>query len=304
MRPNPALIALAALVILACSCAARPAVDGVRALGRVAHQVEAGPRIPGTPGHRVVGEWIAAECSRLGARVEVQEWSDSTFGRALALRNVIAHYGPETGRRVALVAHWDTRPFSDEDPEAAHRRDPVPGANDAGSGVAVLLEVAEALHRRPPRMPVELVFVDGEDQAEATRPRDYCLGAARYAASRAADEARRPVAAFVFDMVGDRDLGIWAEGESARRAANLVAIVADAARATGARNFHDSVRYSLTDDHIPLLEAGIPAVDIIDFDYTSWHTHLDLPDRVSARSLAEVARVALWIVEESPLAHP
>jgi glutaminyl-peptide cyclotransferase len=298
-----ALSAAALGLVATLSCAASPAVDGARALERVKHQVEAGPRIPGTPGHRVIGDWIAAECARLGGRVENQRWVDSTFGRPLAMRNVIARFGPDRGRRIALLAHWDTRPFSDEDPDPAHRRDPVPGANDAGSGVAVLLEVAECMREKAPPIGVELVFVDGEDQGEATRPRDYCLGAMHYAASLAADPAQRPLAAFVFDMVGDRDLGIWVEGESSRRAANLVGVVLDAARATSARSFHDTVRYSLTDDHVPLLDAGLPAGDIIDFYYPAWHTHRDLPDQVSAASLAEVSRVACWIVYRSPLAR-
>ena len=302
MRARPAFVPLFVVLAAGASCAAQPGVNGERALARVVTQVEAGPRVPGRDGHRRIGEWLAAECTRLGARVETDAWTDSSLGHPLALRNVIARYGPAAGRRIALVAHWDTRPFSDEDPDPAHRLEPVPGANDGGSGVAVLLEVAECLHHRAPRVPVELVFVDGEDQGEATRPRDYCLGAARYAATR--DASTRPAAAFVFDMVGDRDLGIWAEGESSRRAANLVALVMAAARATGGRNFHESVRYTLTDDHIPLLDAGIPAVDIIDFDYATWHTHRDLPDQVSAASLAEVARVALWLVERSPLARP
>ena len=84
------------------------------------------------------------------------------------------------------------------------------------------------------------------------------------------------------------------------RAANLVRIVIDAARATSARHFHDRPRHDLVDDHVRLLDAGIPAVDIVDFDYDAWHTHLDVPERVSAESLAEVARVAAWIVYRGP----
>jgi hypothetical protein len=91
---------------------------------------------------------------------------------------------------------------------------------------------------------------------------------------------------------------------SAARAANLVAMVLDGARATGARHFHPEPRHAVSDDHVPLLEAGLPAVDIIDFDYPAWHTRADLPDQVSPESLAEVARVAAWLVYRSPLARP
>ena len=177
----------------------------------------------------------------------------------------------------------------------------MPGANDGGSGVAVLLEVAELMHGKRPSIGVDLVFLDGEDQGEPEAPDHYCLGAKGYARRLGAD---RPAAAFLFDMVGDKDLQIHPEVNSAQRAANLVDLVAEAARATGARHFLPDPGYQLFDDHLPLLDARVPTVDIIDFDYPAWHTHLDTPDQCSAASLAEVAGVAAWLVYQSPLAHP
>jgi len=144
------------------------------------------------------------------------------------------------------------------------------------------------------------VFLDGEDQGHPDSPEGYSRGARGYAARLAPP---LPRAAFLFDMVGDRDLEIHPEGVSIERAANLVELVRAGARATGARSFHEEVRYHLTDDHVPLLDRGVPAVDIIDFDYDAWHTHLDLPDRVSAESLAEVSRVAGWLVYSSPISR-
>ncbi len=308
MRGALRLCALAALVAAPASCAARLDVDGARAQARVERQVAAGPRIPGSPGHARVLEWLCGELARLGGRVERQAFVDSLLGRPLALTNVIARFPARGGRpaggmpRIVLCAHWDSRPWSDQDPDPAHRADPVPGANDGGSGVAVLLEVAELMHRQAPPVTVDLVFFDGEDQGRAGDPQDFCLGAQHYAA-RLKETGDLPTAAFLFDMVGDRDLEIHPEVQSSKRAANLVALVGDAARATGARHFKSDPRYAITDDHVPLLEAGVPAVDIIDFDYPAWHTHLDLPDRTSAASLAEVARVAAWIVYRSPLAR-
>ena len=301
--PRIAILPWIAILVAGAGCAAqRIDVNGVRARARVLHQVGAGPRVPGTPGHEAVLAWLGQELARLGARVETQAWEDSTFGPPVRLTNVIARYGPKTGRPIVLCAHWDTRPFADRDPDPSGRSQPVPGANDGASGVAVLLEVAERMsHATPPR-PVELVFFDGEDQGAAESPDDFCLGSKRYAKSLAArPEEARPKAAFLFDMVGDRDLQIHPEVNSSRKAANLVAMVLDAARATGSSHFHEEPRYELIDDHVSLLEAGIPAVDVVDFDYAQWHTRGDLPDQVSAESLAEVARVAAWLVYRSSL---
>jgi hypothetical protein len=304
MRRGRTVLAVAlAAAAAATTCASRPRyeVDGARALARVRHQVEAGPRIPGTPGHQAVRDWIAAELKRLGGRVERQSFTDSTLGRPLPLINVIGHFGGHGTpgeRRIVLCAHYDTRPWCDQDPDSAHRLDPMPGANDAGSGVAVLLEVAEVMSRHAPPLAVDLVFFDGEDQGRADRGDEFLLGARGYA--RRLGDAK-PTAAFLFDMVGDKDLAIHPEQRSAEQAANLVAMVLEGARATGAHGFFDAPRHRLTDDHVPLMDAGVPAVDIIDFDYPAWHTHLDLPDQVSAASLAEVSRVAAWLVYASPL---
>ena len=151
---------------------------------------------------------------------------------------------------------------------------------------------------------MDLVFFDGEDLGEEAHPEHFSLGSRAFARSLSGEHrAWRPTAAFLFDMVGDRTLEIYPETQSQARAANLVRIVLDAAHATSGIHFHEQARYTLIDDHVPLLEAGVPAVDIIDFDYGAWHTHRDLPNQVSAASLAEVARVAAWIIYRSPLTN-
>jgi glutaminyl-peptide cyclotransferase len=305
-RPGQAPAALAAVLLLsaAVSCTeSQPRPDGARALERVRVQVSHGSRVSGTPGNTAVREWIAGELQRLGGQVERQAFADTVAGQLYPLVNVIGRFGPAAGRRIALYAHFDTRPWCDQDTVVALQRQPVPGANDAGSGVAVLLEIAELMHLRAPRIGVDLVFLDGEDLGRPTVPDDYCRGSRGYAKRLPpAGDPTRPVAGFLFDMVGDKDLEIFDEGNSATRATNLVELVHEAARASGAGHFHPELRYTLVDDHVPLLDAGLPAVDIIDFDYPAWHTSRDLPDQVSAESLAEVARVAAWIVYQSALA--
>ena len=306
MRALLPAFALALLALAPASCAApTPRADGERALERVRHQVAAGPRTVGSAAHDTIERWIAGELGRLGARVERQAFRDSTLGRPLELANLIGHFGPAGGRRIALCAHWDSRPWCDEDPDTSYRNVPVPGANDGGSGVAVLLEVAEVMQRQAPPVGVDLVFFDGEDLGTRSQPEHFCLGSKGYAARLPAEgDAARPVAAFLFDMVGDRDLGIYAERNSSDRAANLVALVMAGARVTGAHAFHSEVRWTIVDDHMPLNDAGLPCVDVLDFDYPAWHTHRDTPDQVSAASLAQVAGVANWLVYRSPLARP
>jgi len=301
---NAAPLLLLAVLAAGAGCTTRFEVDGARAHARVVHQVEAGPRVPGSAAHAAIGDWIEAELTRLGGRVEVQRAMDSTLAEPVEVRNIVGRFGPDDGRPLALCAHWDSRAWCDQDPDPAYHDTPVPGANDGGSGVAVLFEVAELMAKRPPSVPVMLVFFDVEDQGRGTLE-SYCIGSQVFAARYEAGEGgERPRAAFVFDMVGDRHLNIEQEANSLRRAANLVEVIGEAARATGARGFIDRPGRDVFDDHVPLLDAGIPAADIIDIDYDAWHTHEDTPDRVAPESLAEVARVAAWIVYRSPFSRP
>jgi acetylornithine deacetylase/succinyl-diaminopimelate desuccinylase-like protein len=286
--------------VLGAACTRLPEVDGARARARVERQCAFGARVPGSEAHRAAAAWLEAELRGLGAEVVRQEFTDTTLGRPMALVNLIARFAPGRPARLLLCAHWDSRYAADRDPDPARRAQPVPGANDGASGVAVLLEVAEALARRPPPVGVDLVFFDGEDQGRPTHPEEFCLGARHYAARLG---ARRPLAAFLVDMVGDQDLQIHPERNSTARAANLVAMVLSAARATHARGFREEPRHTLYDDHMPLNEAGLPAVDIIDFDYPYWHTTADTPDKVSGESLAQVAHVLVWLVYRSPFAR-
>src|SRR4030095_9942665 len=172
--------------------------------------------------------------------VREQRFADTTLGRPLEVINVIASWDaarPAGGRRIVLGAHYDTRAVADQDPDPARRGEPVPGANDGGSGVAVLLEVAELLAKARAPVAVEMAFFDAEGQGTEGRPDDYCIGSRGYAARLPA--ATRAVAAFVFDMVGDRDLAVYREGISDQRASNVTAMVFEGARAIGATSYRD-----------------------------------------------------------------
>jgi hypothetical protein len=291
---------VAALLLWAAACgsgtfASRGEFDGETALGYVEAQLQFGPRVPNTEGHRRAGDWILEQLRARADTVVVQEFTHVTVeGDTLHLRNFIGSFRPELKDRILYVAHWDTRPTADNDhPDRRNR--PIPGANDGASGVALLLGVADALKRKPPAVGVDLLFVDGEDYGDFSLDKDVLIGS-RYYASRITPD-RLPLFAVVWDMVGDRDLAILQEGHSVRRAPEVVERVWSKARELGyERFFRPTVGGAITDDHLPLLEAGIRAIDVIDIDYEYWHTTEDTIDKVSARSLKIVGDVAVALL--------
>lgn len=272
-----------------------PPFDGAQALRWVEHQVAAGPRIPNTPAHRAIGLWLEQELRARADSVEVQEFTHVTeAGDTLHLRNVLARFRPSDPSRVLFLSHWDSRPRADQEEDPSRRAQPVPGANDGASSTAVLLGVADALKRTPPSVGVDLLFVDGEDYGDFDGP-DVLLGSRYFA--RHLPAGYRPLYAVLFDMVGDRDQRFLQEEYSLQGAPEVVERVWTAAEEIGlSRVFRDQRTGGIVDDHVPLLEAGLRAIDVIDMDYPYWHTTADTPDKISARSLENVGKLALYLV--------
>jgi Zn-dependent M28 family amino/carboxypeptidase len=248
--------------------------------------------VPNSEGHRKTGDWILERLKATADSVEVQQFSHvTTTGETLRLRNFIGRFRPDLPERVLFVAHWDTRPKADKSRNLGDQQRPVPGANDGASGVALLLGVADALKLKAPALGVDLLFVDGEDYGDFSVGKDVLLGSRHYAANL---PSTKPLFAVVWDMVGDADLQIYQEGYSVAGAPEVVQRVWALAEELGHGNiFKSSVGYSLDDDHIPLQEAGVRAIDVIDFEYPPHHTLEDTIDKVSARSLGIVGEVAL-----------
>lgn len=297
-----ALLAVAALLV-ACrggSSQASPSFDGRQALRWVEHQVAAGPRIPNTPAHRAIGDWLVAELTRRADTVVVQQWVHVTReGDSLHLRNILARFRPRDPNRVLYVSHWDSKPHADMDPNPARRQDPVPGANDGGSSTALLLGVADELKKQPPAVGVDLLFVDGEDYGTFDgENRDVMVGA-RYFAEHL-PPGYRPIFGVLWDMIGDDSQEFLEEGNSLDHAPEVVERVWSTARDLGlGRVFRNRRGGPITDDHVPLQQAGLRIIDVIDCcegAYPAWHTTQDTPDKVSAQSLANAGRVALALV--------
>lgn len=302
MTLTPRLLPIAAalaLVLGACGEEKLPReFDGPSAFRYVERQLEFGYRIPGTEGHRRMAAWLDSMARARADTVIVQRWTHvTTTGDSLPLQNVLARYNPGAEKRILFLAHWDTRPRADG-PRSPDSTVAVTGANDGASGVALLLGVMDVLQRAPPppSLGVDILFTDGEDYGEFVEPyTDVLIGARHYAANQ--PPGPKPLYAVLFDLVADKDLQIYQEGNSVTGAPEVVNLVWEAARDLGyGRIFVDTPKHVLTDDHIELQQAGIRAIDVVDFDYPAHHTPFDTIDKVSGESLQIVGDVAVALV--------
>jgi hypothetical protein len=293
------ILGVLALALAACGKEPPPReFDGRSAFGYIERQLEFGFRIPGTEGHRRMAAWLDSMARARTDSVIVQRWTHVTQGGdSLPMQNVIARFNPAAEKRILFLAHWDTRPRADG-PRSTDSSVAVTGANDGASGVAVLLGVADVLKRAPPppSLGVDLLFTDGEDYGDFVEPyADVLIGARHYAANQ--PPGPKPLYAVLFDLVADKDLQIYQEGNSVTGAPEVVSIVWEVARDLGyGRTFVDTPRHTLTDDHIELQKVGIRAIDVVDFDYPAHHTPFDTIDKVSGESLQIVGDVAVGLV--------
>ncbi len=264
-------------------------------------QVELGPRNPGSKGHAACLEWMRRLLEESGARVELHPFTvKDPYGKGmLHLTNLRASFLPDAKRRVALAAHWDTRPRADRQPGGAVDQ-PIPGANDGASGVAVLLQIARMLGRhRPAELGVDLLFFDGEDYGREGDTGYYLLGSRRFVHDF---PSYRPQALILVDMVGGRDLTIPMEGNSLRYANDLTLTIFSRAAQMGLPAFTAEPGPTLLDDHVPFLSMGIPACDLIDFDYPQWHTLQDDVPACSPKSLGQLGSL-LWALLQEDFAR-
>ena len=260
--------------------------DGLRAYNDVQTQVAFGPRIPGTDGHAQIVEWMQEELVKAGWQVEIQE--SEALGHPI--KNLVAKRS-DASPQIILGAHYDSRIYADNDPDPANHTQPVPGANDGASGVAVLLELARTLPENTPD--IWLVFFDAEDNGRI-EGWDWILGSREFVNNN----VLQPHAVVIVDMIVDADLNIYKEHNSTPELIDEIWAVAD--NLGYGHLFIPEYKHAMLDDHTPFVNAGIPAVDIIDFDYPYWHTLEDTPDKVSAESLEAVGKTLwAWITQQS-----
>ena len=261
--------------------AGAPAFDAGRAFEHVRQLVAIGPRPAGSAGAVQTRRYITTQLEALGLTATEQSFVAQTPVGSVTMANVVARIPGSRPERLILAGHYDTKLF---------RGFRFVGANDGGSSTAMLLELARVLKARRNALTIELVFFDGEESVIEWTGDDHTYGSRHYVAAARRDGSLRSVRAMVlFDMVGDRQLTIKRETDSTPWLTDLVWA---SARRLGQPAFLPE-DFAVEDDHRPFLDAGIPAVDIIDLDYDAWHTKDDTLDQVSARSLQTVGDVFL-----------
>lgn len=280
----------------------RSPFDGDGAFALTSQQCDFGPRVPGTSAHSKCAEWLVATLKASCDTVMVQTGTVQTAkSGSLAIKNIIGVFNPDASQRLLLLAHWDTRPWADNDPDPANHNKPVMGANDGASGVGVLLQLARQLKASGTKLGVDIVLVDAEDMGENEVEESWGLGA-QFWAQHPHVGGYKPLFGILLDMVGSPDATFTREYYSTQYAGGFVDLVWGCA---AGNHFVNAAGGAVTDDHVFVNQAGIPCVDIIDMRTGSdsgfcpeWHTIRDTMDGISAITLAEVGQTLLNVIAE------
>ena len=287
-----------------------PTFEADSAYAYVANQVSFGPRVPNSKAHKQCGDYLAAELTRFGAQLYVQEANLKAYdGTLLEARNLIGSYNPEQSKRVLLFAHWDSRPYSDHDPDPANLRKPLEGADDGASGVGVLLEIARQLGQQAPNIGVDILFCDAEDYGtpefvDDYQPDTWCLGSQFWAKNPHVKNYKAEFG-ILLDMVGGKGATFFREFQSMRSAAPIVEMVWSKARDLGyGKFFINADGGAITDDHQYVISGrGIPSIDIINYDPDTetgfasyWHTQKDNMDNIDRETLKAVGQTVLEVI--------
>lgn len=274
--------------------------DRNRAFDLLKKQCEFGPRPPDSEAHKKTRDFLFNELKKHADFATLQPFTsevDIVGGppkrKKLKMNNIIAEFGSKHTETLLLAAHWDTRPCADLDPDEDKQLLPILGANDGASGVAVLLEIARILKLKPPPRRIVIILFDGEDYGKST---DQMFFGSRYFAKNMGKW--KPDYGILLDMIGDKDLEIPIEQYSWVANREYTDSIWKRAIQLGLTPFQRRLGPAIMDDHVPLIEVGIPMVNIIDFDYPHWHTLEDTVDKCSPKSLEIVGKLVLNIIYE------
>jgi glutaminyl-peptide cyclotransferase len=273
-------------------------LDAERSMDYLKAVCKLGPRVSGSEGMKKQQALLEKHFTKRGGKVEWQKFTarQRSQREPVEMANLIVRWHPDRRRRVILCAHYDTRPLADQEPDPRKWREPFLGANDGGSGVALLMEMAHHVKDIKTSVGVDLVLFDGEEFIYKSGD-DYFFGSKHFAAEH---RRSRPTfayaAAVLVDMVGGKGARFPIEVNSWFSAAPLVQEVWTAAADLGCEAFVNREGPRVDDDHLALNRAGIPAINIIDLSYRHWHRLSDVPENCSGESLAQVGRVlSVWL---------
>jgi glutaminyl-peptide cyclotransferase len=274
----------------------QPRFNQERSYSRLQELCNFGPRNHNSEGKTKAEQWIEQNLRAAGAEVSVHEFQFTPKGatQSESFRNIVGKINPQLKDRVLIATHYDTRSTADKDQDESRRNQPINGANDGGSGVAVLLEIAMLWKEQPPQIGVDLIFFDGEDFGRGAELDEYFLGSKAFVRDF---PNYRPRWGIVIDMVGDASLDIRKERDSLARAPEVVERVWNAAARVRSSGIIDERGGNIYDDHTTFLEKGIPVVLMIDFRYPWFHTTADTIEKCSADSLGQVGRTVMEAVE-------
>jgi Zn-dependent M28 family amino/carboxypeptidase len=292
------------LMVTAASCQKDvPLFKGENAFAHLVKQCEFGPRNPGSIGHKNTLAYYLDFLNPLADTVFTQPYIETMprTGKKVDMNNVIARFNTKASKQIMISAHWDTRPWGDRGSGFMEKNQPIMGANDGASGVAVLLELAKIMKDNPPRIGVSLVLFDAEDYGSSGNSWTYCKGSQYFAKNL---PIPFPAYAINLDMIADKSPEFYIERYSYQQNPSLVLELWDKAESLGLTAFKKQAYHMIFDDHVPLYEmAGIPAIDIIDFDFPNekinyHHTKNDIVANCSPEGLSQVGTLMVHHIYE------
>lgn len=275
-------------------------IDGDRAMKYLREICAFGPRMSGTPAMTKQQEFLQKHFEKLGGKVTMQSFTAKQISQRnapVAMKNMIISWFPERKRRVIICSHYDTRPIADQERDPRKWREPFVSANDGGSGVAFLMELAHHVKALDTKVGIDFVLFDGEEYIWNSDRDEYFFGSKHFANEWRKDKNRPAyVGAVLLDMIAGKNVRFPAEGHSYTRARNLTVQLWNIAQELRCQAFQQRVGDYVQDDHLALQRVGIPACDIIDFSYPHWHRLSDTPDNCAPDGMIQVGKVlSVWI---------
>lgn len=274
-----------------------PDFSAENAFRYIEEQVAFGPRVPGSEASAKARDYFYNHFQSRGFEIDSMtfDYDDAYSANIIPMVNVIARYNgnADDKDRILLCAHYDSRPRTDHAVDRSKYNDPIDGANDGGSGVAVLMELANLFQRQSPKVNLDIVLFDGEDWGMSGDPANYLIGSRAFAKTGIRERYKFGI---LLDMIADNDQKIYREAYSERYAKKVSDMLFTNAFDLGITTFIDSMGPAVLDDHIPLNAAGVPTVDLIDMDYKYWHTEFDIPENCSVEALDNIGKLITRVV--------